>query len=369
MKSPNEESTDPELETTEQRIDAAENLRLEAKHDGVKDISREAEIDELESAGDLVEDAIKDRPVGAFRGERKTPDRKINPVRVNKSWHVKSERTQRRILQQKLGSYSPEADDPVPQNSYVKAVSEGSLFDRHPLSRVRQRDVEATRAIRTAIPDHPPVKPPPRPAPPAEGRCWRCRLPIRKSGKNKVRAGTHFCTDNRGECRIAFNDLEAYRDERTEIWTAWNDSQHETRMLSIHRLAATAMRGSADRCGIDATFVATVDGILVTHDAPLPPIRPGVCVQGEAQDGTAYDGYIHQVAIVATDTDAGTMYTFEMQCRPKGIVRAVLCIEFEGDPGVSPPKRTPPPKMSASFAARNGRVAEYLAARKMNIAA
>jgi hypothetical protein len=359
--------SDSELDAAaEQRLDAAENLRLEAKRDGVKDTEREAKIDELESAGDLVEEAI---PVGAFRGERKTPDRKINPVRMEKGWYVKTERAQRRILQKKLGSYRPEPDDPVNQKPHAKAVVEGSLFDLHPLSMVRKLDVEATGTIRAAIPAPLPVKPPPAPAPPEEGRCWECRLPIRKSGKNELRAGTKFCTDNMGKCRTAYNDREADRAALNEIFKDWSDSRHGERMLSIHRIAAVALRNSAARCGVkDVTFVATPDGVLATHTNPLPPLGPQAWVLLEVGNGHAW----HDVGIFATDVEAGTLYTFEMPCRPEGNATDVG-LSFKGDPGVewtSGVAPLPPlPPGAAMYAARNGRVAEYLAARKRDLAA
>jgi hypothetical protein len=357
------------------RLEAAENLTLEARRDGVKDVEREAKIDELESAGDLVEGALKDRAVGAFRGERKTADRKINPVRMDKRWYGKTERTQRRIMQKKLGSYRPEPDDPVNQKPHAKAVVEGSLFDLHPLSRVRKRDVEATGTIRAAIPTPLPIKPPPAPAPPEEGRCWECYLPIRKSGKNKLRAGTNFCTDNMGECRKAYNSREADRAALNQIFKDWSDSRHGDRMLSIHRLAAEAMSDSADRCGIkDVTFVADPDGVLAVHANPLPPIVH--CLTACEVLVAAGDGYaMLHVEVIATEVDGGTLYTFETD-PPEGNAQ-IASIKFEGDPGreyveyVDPnsPGSPLPPVTSTRQAIVTNRVTEFMAARRRDLAA
>jgi hypothetical protein len=347
----------------EARQDEAEDLKLEARRDGVKDVEREAKIDQLESIGDLVGEAL---PIGAFRGERKTPDRKINPVRIDKSWHVKTERTQRRILQKKIGSYRPEPDDPVNQKPPGKSVAEGSLFDLHPLSRVRKRDVEATSVIRAAVPAPLPVKPvSPGPAEePIPGRCLECYTPLRK----RDRAGTKFCTDNMGECRKAYNSREADRAARNEIFKEWSDRRHGERMFSIHCRAADAMYFSAIRCGINVTFTADDDGVLAVHTQPLPPFGPKCCVSVEDGDGYRF----HDVEIVATPADAGTLYAVEMKARPEGNAQ-VFQLSFEGDPGPewtgeALPTRAPPlPPGAAMYAARNGRVAEYIAACKASV--
>jgi hypothetical protein len=317
---------------------------------------------DLESAGDLVEDALKDRPIGAFRGERKTPDRKINPVRIDNGWYVKTARTQRRILQKKVGSYRPEPDDPVNQRLPGKsAIVEGRLFDPHPLSRVRQRDVKATAAIRAAIPAPLPVRPAPDHEP-MPGCCWWDHKPLRKRGKSKVRTGTRFCTDNMGACRRAWNAREAKLAEGTKIHQDWLDSLHDERMFSIHCAAALAMYFSANRCGLNVTFTADDDGVLAVHTEPLPPFGRKCCVNVEAGDGYKY----HDVELVATAVDAGTLFTVEMKARPEGDAQ-VFRLSFEGDPGPKWPSedfptRVPPlPPGAAMYAARNGRVAEYIA--------
>jgi hypothetical protein len=359
--------SDSELEAaTDARLDDAESLKSEARRDGIKDVAREALIDHLEASGDLVEDALKDHPVGAFRGERKTSDRKINPARMDKGWYGKTERTQRRMLQKKLGSYRPEPDDPVNQKPHAKGVAEGRLFDPHPLLEVRKRDVDATGTIKAATPPPLPVRPAPDHEP-IPGRCWWDYKPLRK----RDRAGTKFCTDNKGKCRRAWNAHEADRAAITEIFNEWSASRHGGRILSIHQAAAEAMFSSAARCGIkEGTFMATADGVLATHDAPLPPIE----LQGSVRVA-AVDGYArHEVGIIATQADGGTLYMFEMNFRPEGDAVDVR-LRFEGDPGIDCPYEgygSPAPvlpRMSAMYAARTGRVSEFLAARQRDLAA
>jgi hypothetical protein len=366
----------------EAHLDEAESLKLDAL-DRIKDPEREDQIEKLESAGDLFEEA---RPLAPDRDDRRE---KIKPAKVEKAWFTKTEAAQRRVLQKKLGSYRPEPDDPISQRPPAKAVAEGSLFDKHPLSRVRIRGVEATGTIKAAIPAPLPVKPvnPGLAEEPIPGRCLECYKPLRK----RDRAGTKFCTDNMGDCRKAYNAREANRAERNELWKAWDDSQHDKRMLSIHCAAADAMWRSAVRCGIDVTFTADDDGVMTVHTKPLPPIvplygsimpcfvtadgiqrgpvQPQIFVWLEVDDGSVH----HDVEIVATETDTGTLYSFEM-ARPEGFARD-FGIGFEGDPG---PEWTseafltqlpPLPPGAAMYAARNGRSAEFLAARKRDLAA
>ena len=358
----------------ESGLQAAEDLRLEALGDRIKDPEREAKIEKLESAGDLFEEA---RPLAPDRDDRRE---KYTPAKVEKGWFVKTERAQRRVLQKKLGSYRPEPDDPVNQKPSAKAVVEGSLFDLHPLSRVRKRDVEATGMIRAAIPAPLPVKPAPAPEP-IKGRCWECYKPLRK----RDRAGTKFCTDNMGECRKAYNSREADRDALNEIFKDWSDSRHDERMRSVYRLAAEAMWRSAHRCGIkEGTFVAAAVGVLAVHANPFPPIEPQGRLKLQAGDGYTF----HRIEITATATDTGTLFTFEIfsnlagvsttipesPCRPEGFA-IDIALRFRGDPGVEWTSeafltRVPPlPPGAAMYAARNGRAAEYLAARKRDLAA
>jgi hypothetical protein len=352
----------------EARREAAEDLKLEALQDRLKDVEREARIERLEAGDDLLNEVNQDNSQGAVRADRDDRREKYTSAKVEKGWYVKPERTQRRILQKKLGSYRPDRNDPVPTKSHGGVV-EGSLFDLHPLKKVRQRDVEATGAIRAAIAAPLPVKPvsPGLAEEPIPGRCWECYKPLRR----RDRAGTKFCTDNMGECRKAYNSREADRAALKEIFKDWSDSQHGGRMLSIYRKGAAAMSRSAKRCGIkEGAFVATADGVLATNTKPLPPIEPQVSVRLEDGDGYRY----HQVEIAAINVEGGTLFTFEMPCRPEGDA-IDLRLSFEGDPGVEfiaealPTRVSSLPPGAAMYAARNGRVAEYLAARKRDLAA
>jgi hypothetical protein len=362
---PNEDARDSDTER-EARREEAEALKLEARQDRVKDIEREARIDKLEAGDDLLNEVNHDNS----RGDRDDRREKYKPAKVEEGWFTKTARTQRRVLQKIVGSYRPEPDDPVNQKPYAKAIVEGSLFEFHPSAKIRGRDAEATGTIRAAKPAPLPVKPGPAPEP-IKGRCWECYRPLRK----RDRAGTKFCTDNMGECRKAYNNREADRADLSDLFKKWNDGRHADRMLSIHRAAAVALRDSAAWCGINATFEATTDGVLATHAKPLPPIKPHVLVQLGAPGG----GYtMHRVEVIATDDDEGTCFTFEIfsnqagvsttipesSCRPEGMAQ-LIWLSFEGDRGVSLPKPAqPPPQMSAMYAARNHRVAQYLTDRK-----
>jgi hypothetical protein len=105
--------SDSELEAAaEQRIDAAENLRLEAKRDGVKDIEREAKIDELESASDLVATAAQDPDAGktgalAHADYGVQDNTKIVTANVEPAWFQKTMAARRRELEKMMGTSRP----------------------------------------------------------------------------------------------------------------------------------------------------------------------------------------------------------------------------------------------------------------------
>jgi hypothetical protein len=379
MTNPNETPDDQNVDqdgAIEAQRDEAETLKIEALQDGVKDTEREARIEKLDAGDDLVNEVDHDNSQKAVRADRDDRREKYKSAKVEKAWFDKTGRTQRRILQQKNGSYRPEADDPV-SHGRPRVIVEGSLFDLHPLARVRKLDVKATGTIRAAIPSAPlPVRPiSPGPAEePIPGRCLECYTPLRK----RDRAGTKFCTDNMGECRKAYNSREADRATRDRAFKDWSDSRHAERMLSIHRVAAAAMQDSADRCGINATFEATDDGVLAGHAEPLPPFHPYASMRLAAGDGFTS----HRVEITATIEDGtGTLYTFaifsnwvgvaptlsDTPCQPEGFA-VDMVLAFDGDPGKAPLTPAPPP-MSAMYAARNGRVDEFLMARQMELAA
>jgi len=353
--------TAKELKTEAAREVEAEDLRGQALEDRIRDVERAARIEHLEAGDDLLNEVNQDTATGPFAQRGWHSDRKkIKPAKVEKGWFAKTDRAQRRGLQKKLGSYRPEPDDPISQRRPAKSVAEGSLFDLHPLSRVRIRDVEATSTIRANIPLPLPVKPvhPGAAEAPIPGRCWECYTPLRK----RDRAGTKFCTHNMGDCRRRYNSREADRAERAKLFNDWWISRHG----SVYEQAAATMTRSAIRCGIDATFTATADGVLAVHDQPLPPVVPKAIVRFEAPGGYALPH------VEATATDTGTLYTFDMP-RMDGDV-AEFWASFEGDPGVARtdeevPVLPPLPPGAAMYAARNGRTAEFLMARKRDLAA
>jgi hypothetical protein len=387
--------TAKELKTEAAREVEAEDLRDQALEDGVRDVERAARIEKLEAGDDLLNEVNQGTATGTFAQGGWHSDRKeIKTPAKDEGWFSKPARAQRKILQKKIGSYRPEPDDPISQRLRGKGVSNGSLFDLHPLSRVRIRDVEATSTIRANIPLPLPVRPvhPGAAEEPIPGRCWECYTPLRK----RDRAGTKFCTHNMGECRKRYNARAADRAELNKLWKEWDDSQHEKRMLSVHRAAAEAMYLSALRCGIkEGTFQATADGVLAVHAKPLPPLNPQVLLNLDDEVGSLYSirgfGVQHiqghkylEVEVVATATDTGTLFTVNLPCRPEGTANVFL-LSFAGDPGEeyryrpdpeaggrtsSLPMHEPtPPPMSAMYAAYNGRTAEYLAARKRDLAA
>jgi hypothetical protein len=373
----------------------AEDLRLKALEDRIRDVEREVKIEQLEAGDNLLNEVNQDTATGTFaQGGWHSDRKKIKTPAKDDGWFSKPARAQRKILQKKIGSYRPEPDDPISQRPRAKGVAEGSLFDLHPLSRVRIRDVEATSTIRAAKPAPLPVKPvhPGAAEEPIPGRCWECYTPLRK----RDRAGTKFCTDNMGECRKTYNAREADRAERARLWKEWDDSQHEKRMLSVHRAAAEAMYLSALRCGIkEGTFQATADGVLAVHTKPLPPLNPQALVSVDDEVGSLYairgfgvqhisGSNYHEVEVVATATATGTLFEFKLPCRPEGTANHIT-LGFEGDPGPEwrsrpdlensgrtsslPTHEPPPPPMSAMYAAYNGRTAEYLATRKRGLGA
>jgi hypothetical protein len=397
---------DPEMEAIretakELKIEAAreveaEDLKDEALEDRVFDVEREERIEKLEAGDDLLNEVNQDTATGPFAKGGWHSVKEIKPAAKDDGWFAKPARTQRRELQKKIGSYRPEPDDPISQRQRPKGVANGSLFDMHPLSRVRQRDAEATSTIREAKPAPLPVKPvhPGAAEKPIEGCCWWCYKPFRK----RDRKGTKFCTDNRGECRKLYNDLAADRAEQEELWNDWEERQHAKRMHSIHSVAAEAMYLSAIGCGIkEGTFQATADGVLAVHTKPLPPVVPQssnaqILVHLNDEGGAIHAFQLgtqrihgrkhHEVGVVATATDTGTLFTFKLPCRPEGSANYIT-LAFEGDPGpewISRPDQEaggrtsslptfepPPPPMSAMYAAYNGRTAEYLAARERGL--
>jgi hypothetical protein len=332
---------------------------------GVKAVER----GDLEAEGDLAA-LHKDRR----RDDGETPNNgAVTPAKTEKGWYAKSGNAQRRALEMLMGTYRPRSTDPIRLPTSRNGVrSPGTLKDHHESQKFRRRDNEAGELIKAAAPAPQPavIQLPPLPA--VVGYCHYCRGPIPPS----MRADSKFC---RGAHRTAFFRREANREKLDRLFKDHKQSQHAGRMLDIHWHAAAAMSRSAARCGIAATFVATDDGVLATHAAPLPPIAwqvtsgfgnppppPSAPWQvhawSEADDGSA----IGEATIEATATSEGTLYTFEMPVPPEGTVKGVW-IEFEGDPGVSsnvPTVQPVPPVLSGRQALLTNRVAEFLATRR-----
>jgi hypothetical protein len=339
-----------------------------ARAAGVRDVER----GELESEGNLVA-LHKERR----RDDGETPSNgKVTPAKTEKGWYAKSGSAQRRALERLMGTYRPHATDPIRLPTSRNGVrSPGTLKDHHESQKVRRRDNEAGALIRAAAPAPQPavIQLPPLPA--IVGYCHYhyCGAPI----PPEMRADSKFCC---GAHRTAFSRHEANRQKLDKLFKDHKQSQHAGRMLDVYRFAAGAMQDSADRLGIDATFTATDDGVVAVHAAPLPPIAwrvtpdfTGIAtpnlstpwqarVRSELGDGSTGC----EANVVATATDTGTLFAFEMAAPPQGPVMNVW-IEFEGDPGFhidEPTVQPVPPVLSGRQAILTNRVVEYLATRR-----
>jgi hypothetical protein len=239
--------SDLELEVAaEVRRDEAEDLRLEARLDGKKDVDREARIDELESAGDLVEAAssekrnlvvadlvaashvpidltsleltekfnlgVGDVPTGkhvptgftSLQWARKTAGK--DAEKGKNSWYRKSGRVQGRELQKIMGTYRPHKNDPKPKKKSRNGVrNNGSLSDYHESPKVRQRITEADGLLKVEKPKRSKVPTAP-PLPATIGYCHYCTGPIPED----MRDDSKFCT---GAHRTAFFRRKALRDK------------------------------------------------------------------------------------------------------------------------------------------------------------
>jgi hypothetical protein len=198
----------------EERRDQAEALKLDALQDRLKDVERESRIEQLESAGDLLEQVRPIDKKGPFvRGDWDARDRgKITSAPVEKGWYAKSPQAQRTVLEKIMGTHRPTGRSGVRKHTpgKVDLVRPGSLKDKHPDAEVSRRDAEADALLIKAgdgvIPASP--EPPECPAPthPAiVGYCSHCGGPI----DPEKRADSKFCS---GAHRTAFFRREAQLD-------------------------------------------------------------------------------------------------------------------------------------------------------------
>jgi hypothetical protein len=348
----------------EARRDKAEELKLEARRDGVIDVALEARIERLESSGDMVEET-KEPVRKAFSGSGGADifdGVKVTPARTEKGWYAKSARAQRIALEKMMGTYRRHDGDPyvatrADGGKEYRIRRNGPLRDAADRSHDAAADTILITAADKAAPK-PPVPPPPLPPDPVKGYCRECHKALPRYG---IRPDSKFCSEAHSK---AFRRRQADRDALDRAFKDYQHGRYADRMLSIHRAAAEAMRASAVRCEIKADFIATADGVMASSDT-LPPIVADMFVQLVVNDG-----YVMRTPrVVVTADGAGALYTFEVSC-PEGDA-SVAWIRFEGDPGWAPPPdekwiTAPPvnPAMTASYAARNHRVAEYMAARK-----
>jgi hypothetical protein len=193
------DGSDIELES---RLESAEDLRLKALEDGVRDVAREARIERLESAGDMVEEnrlAIKN---GALADGNWHSDRgKVKPAETEKTWYKLSDRRQQIELQKIAGTYRPGRGDPrsksrKPDTSEDRIFTPGSLHDKHESAHVRRNNTVADgiiKADRAKAKTKAKTKAKPQLPAPEQilGYCRECNGPIPRN----MRADAVFCSE------------------------------------------------------------------------------------------------------------------------------------------------------------------------------
>lgn len=214
-----EEPTNPGRETELQaQLDAAEDLKSEARDDRIKDTEREAKIEALEVSEDDLVEMAKDDPSskkGTFAksGYCTKDNTKVITANVEPSWFKKSGAAQRAALEKIMGTYRPLRSA---RKLKAKAVSDlprpWTLKDHHESPDVRRRIAKADALLDA----HPITKPPVAPAPapePVMGYCHfvACSKALPRVG---IRPDTKFCPEKNGvvgKCRADHNRREANR--------------------------------------------------------------------------------------------------------------------------------------------------------------
>jgi hypothetical protein len=178
-----------------------------------------------------------------------------------------------------------------------------------------------------------------QPAPEAAlGYCLECNKAIPKTGPNRRRAGSKYCSDaharaflRREEQRNEFN--KAFKD----YWETAQGKAEAVLQADARHVAVIEMQESAKRVGIEgAAFFATPTGVMARADSPFPPIR--VMAQSKAE----YDRHSLKIAQLPLDVQTsdipdlgGTLYTFRFPSRPPVAVGNMrgLSVMFLGDTG------------------------------------
>ena len=198
---------DPELEAVkeaeqglshETRQDEAEALKIEAAQDGIKDVDREAKIERLESAGDMVEENRPAIKKGALADGNWHSDRgKPKPAKTEKAWYRLSLRRQDIELQKISGTYRPRRGDPhsksrKPDRPEDRVIQSGPLYEAHESPKVRRNDAMASGILEA---DESKKPQPPKPKPPAlpavMGYCRECHKAIPRG----MRTDAKFCSE------------------------------------------------------------------------------------------------------------------------------------------------------------------------------
>lgn len=204
--------SDSKLEAAEQaRLEAAENLTLEARRDGVKDVEREAKIDHLESASDLVATAAKDPDagkIGTFVNDdwRVQDNTKIVPAEKDDAWFEMTPMAQAKYLQQDAGTYRPEGG----VRALTRQRSRGNLKERE-----RLIDLGSTVLLKAGAP---------QPVPSGPRWCLHCTGLIGP----EVRSVAKFCCSN--------HRVEFFRDKtkRDAGWVKVTDCRAADADMPFH---------------------------------------------------------------------------------------------------------------------------------------
>jgi len=192
------DAKDPDIDM-EARRDQAEDLKLKALQDGVKDIDREAKIERLEGAGDMVADVSKD-PAGKgtfAQGDWHSDRGKPKPAKTEKAWYKLSDRRQQIELEKLSGTYRY-----CPGDHYAKTrakgggeyrvFTQGSLHDSHESAKVRRNNTVANGIINADLAKTKTKTKPLLPAPERIfGYCRECHTAIPRN----MRTDAKFCSE------------------------------------------------------------------------------------------------------------------------------------------------------------------------------
>jgi hypothetical protein len=249
------EDSDSEI-SIEARRDEAEALKLAARRDGVKDIEREAKIDELESAGDLVAGLPKDEKGVFVRSGFKTRDKaEIEPGFVPPK-HPKNRSHD--LGMSKINGHRGQLSPPR-----RKRATKWELEMRAAKKVAVANMVAAWQEKKNTGHRHA-----------ARGRlrnCEYCNLPL----PYKLKVGTRYHPECKADAALKrAAEIERNKVFQTEASIAQNAADADQRFYNYREVTAEMQR-SAHRIGRDdVIFCASPGGVIVANDnQPLPEIR------------------------------------------------------------------------------------------------